>query len=87
MAALLARPDLDDPHAAYLALAGGIAALATAAADDGEAAYRERIDGAVLGFACRQNRRERVWFKDAGFDPNESELPDLAELCMPVPPL
>jgi hypothetical protein len=81
LAALLAGADTHDPHADYLELAGGIAALTTAAAEDAQPGWRASVHAAVLGFASRQNRRERVWFKDAGFDPNPGELPDLAALC------
>ncbi len=81
LAALLADAEADDPHAGYLALAGGIAALTKAVAEDAEPGWRARVDAAVLPFAIRQNRRERVWFKDAGFDPDPAELPDLASLC------
>lgn len=78
--ALLAS-DSGNPHADYLALADGIAQLTTAATHDGEAHWRQRIDPPLLAFVCRQNRRERVWCKDAGFDPNPAELPDLAPMC------
>ena len=71
----------DDPHADYLAIAEGIATLTTAAYADAGPEWRARLDSAVLGFVCRQNRRERVWVKDAGFDPNPAELPDLVTLC------
>jgi hypothetical protein len=81
LAGLLATPPATDTHADYLALAAGISALVNAAADDGEPNWRARINADVLAFSVRQNRRERVWFVDAGFDPNPSELPDLATLC------
>jgi hypothetical protein len=81
LSALLAKAGGDDPHAHYLALAGGIAALTTAAAEDAEPDWRARVNADVLAFSVRQNLRERVWFKDAGFDPNPAELPDLAALC------
>ncbi|WP_374412829.1 hypothetical protein [Novosphingobium colocasiae] len=77
--------DGDDPHADYLVIAEGIAALTAAAAEDADAPWRARIDSAVLDFACRQNRRERVWFKDAGFDPDPAELPDLPTMCASPP--
>lgn len=81
LVALLAAADADDPHDGYLDFADRIAALTSAAADDGEPEWRARVDTAVLALACRQNRRERVWFKDAGFDPSPGELPSLATLC------
>ncbi|OAN98978.1 hypothetical protein A8B75_19475 [Sphingomonadales bacterium EhC05] len=71
----------DDAHADYLVIAGGIAALTNAIAEDADAGWRVRVNSEVLAFSIRQNTRERVWFKDAGFDPNPSELPDLASLC------
>ena len=74
----------DDPHADYIAIAEGIATLTTAACEDAGPEWRARLDGAVLAFVCRQNRRERVWVKDAGFDPDPAELPDLAMLCSPA---
>lgn len=70
----------EDPHADYLALAGGIAALTIAVTHDAEPEWRAQVNAAVLAFSSRQNRRERVWFKDSGFDPNPGELPDLATL-------
>jgi hypothetical protein len=73
--------DSGNPHADYLALADGIALLTTAAAHDGEAGWRQRIDAPLLAFVCRQNFRERVWCQDAGFDPDPGSLPDLATLC------
>jgi hypothetical protein len=85
LAALLARTNADDPHADYLSLADGIATLTIAVSEDAEPESRKRVDAAVLAFAIRQNQRERVWFRDAGFDPNPAELPDLATLCAANP--
>jgi hypothetical protein len=73
--------DANDPHADYLALADGIATLTKAVVDDGEPGWRAHVHAAVLAFSIRQNQRERVWFVDAGFDPNPAELPSLAALC------
>lgn len=88
LAALLAEPGADDPRANYLALAEGIARLTTAVFEDAEPGWRARVDAAVLAFSSRQNRRERVWFKDAGFDPDPGELLDLADMCAAaIPPL
>jgi hypothetical protein len=81
LAALLTVAEIDDPHAGYLALAEGVAALTTAAALDAEPGWRDRVHAGVLAFASRQNRRERVWFKEAGFDPDPGELPSLAAMC------
>jgi hypothetical protein len=81
LAALLSSADVDVPEADYLALAGGIAALTSAATEDAEPEWRARVHGEALAFSIRQNRRERVWFMDAGFDPNPGELPCLAALC------
>jgi hypothetical protein len=81
LAALLAAADSHDPHAGYLALAGGIAALTNAAAEDAQPDWRARVNAEALAFASRQNRRERVWFVEAGFDPDPSELPSLAKMC------
>jgi hypothetical protein len=81
LVALLAAADTHDPHADYLALAGGIAALTSAAAEDAQPGWRARVHAQALAFAIRQNRRERVWFKDGGFDPDPSELPNIADMC------
>jgi hypothetical protein len=81
LAALLDETEADDPHAQYLALAGEIATLTTAVTEDAEPGWRARVDTIVLEFSMRQNRRERVWFVDAGFDPDPAELPTLAALC------
>jgi rhodanese-related sulfurtransferase len=81
LVAVLAGAGTHDPHADYLALAGGIAALTTDVAQDAEPSCRASINTAVLAFSIRQNTRERVWFKDAGFDPDPGALPDLATLC------
>jgi hypothetical protein len=81
LAALLDEREADDPHAHYLALAHGIATLTTAVAEDAEPEWCARVNAAVLAFSIRQNRPERVWFVDAGFDPDPSELPSLAALC------
>ena len=85
LAALLPGAGEDDPHAGYLALAGGIAALTAAVAEDAEPGWGGCVDAAVLAFSSRQNRRERVWFKESGFDPDPGALPDLAALCTPDP--
>jgi hypothetical protein len=81
LAVLLDSADTAEPHADYLALAGGISDLTNAVAEDAEPKWRTHVNAAVLAFSIRQNRRERVWFKDAGFDPNPAELPDIATLC------
>jgi hypothetical protein len=81
LTALLDGAEATDPNADYLSLAGGISALTTAVVEDGEPGWRARVHAAVLAFSTRQNRRERVWFADAGFDPNPGELPTLATLC------
>jgi hypothetical protein len=81
LASMLAGAGTGEPHADYLALAGGIAALTTAVVDDAEPGWRSHVHATVLAFASRQNRRERVWFKDAGFDPDPAALPTLAALC------
>ncbi len=77
----LTKEGTGDPHADYLALAGAIAALTIAVAEDAEPAWHARVNAVVLAFSIRQNRRERVWFKDAGFDPDPAALPDLATMC------
>jgi hypothetical protein len=84
IAALLTGADADDPHADYLALAEGIATLTIAVTDDAEPGWHAHVKTTVLAFSCRQNHRERVWFKGAGFDPDPGELPDLAALCRAV---
>ncbi len=84
LATLLAGANAD-PHTDYLAIAEGIATMTTAAAQDADADWRARVNGAVLAFSCRQNRRERVWVKEAGFDPDPAELPELAVMCAARP--
>jgi hypothetical protein len=76
LAKLSAKPSLN-PHAGYLELAAGIASLTKAVAEDADPAWRTRVNAAVLAFSIRQNRRERIWFLDAGFDPNSAGLPEL----------
>lgn len=79
LAALADAAPGNDPHADYQSVAEAIGALALALPVDGEAAWRAQAEPALLGFVCRQNYRERVWFKDAGFDPNPGELPTIAD--------
>lgn len=79
--ALLNDVDADEPHSSYLALAGGISALTTAVCEDADPAWRAFVARTVFKFSVRQNRRERVWFKDSGFDPAPGELPSLTEMC------
>lgn len=54
--------------------------LIRAAAIDGEPAYKKMVNAEVLEFAKGQSLRERVWFKDSGFDPRPEELPSLNTL-------
>lgn len=81
LAVLVADAGAQAPHAGYLALAQGIGALTRAMYADGDAEWRARADAAILAFVCRQNQRERVWFKDTGFDPYPADLPELASMC------
>lgn len=69
-----------DPAAAYHRLGFALEDLIRAAADDGESDYRYRLNDIVLEFAKGQTLRERVWCKDAGFDPRPEELPTLETL-------
>ncbi len=68
-----------NPAAAYQALGKALEALITAVAEDGDAQYRSELERAAFSFARRQSVRERIWFKDAGFDPRPEDLPDLEE--------
>lgn len=72
--------DAADPAAAYQALGKALEALIRASADDGDADYRAGLEHASFAFARRQTLRERVWFKDAGFDPHPEELPELEQM-------
>lgn len=78
--ALLNDADADEPHMSYLVLADGMATLTAAVGEDADPGWRAFVDRTVLEFSVRQNRRERVWFKDSGFDPAPGELPGLAEM-------
>lgn len=69
-----------DANAAYHRVGSALEALIRAVAADGEAGYRAAVDQAVLAFSRRQARRERTWFKEAGFDPRAGELPALADM-------
>ena len=62
------------------ALGHAIEELLRACARDGDPAYRAALDAAVLAFSIRQSRRSRSWFRDAGFDHNPAELPELADM-------
>jgi hypothetical protein len=68
-----------NPAAAYQALGKALEALIGAAAADGDAGYRAALERAAFGFARRQSFRERIWFKDAGFDPSPEDLPELED--------
>lgn len=72
--------DAANPAAAYQMLGKAFEALLAAAATDAEADYRRELERNAFAFARRQAMRERVWFKDAGFDPHPEELPELEEM-------
>ncbi len=72
--------DTANPAAAYQLLGKAFEALLRAAAEDGDAHYRDRLERAAFAFSRRQAGRERVWFKDAGFDPHPEEVPELEEM-------
>lgn len=76
---LLAEAPDSDPHREYQALAAAISTLTLALPVDGEAGWRARAEPALLAFVTRQNLRERVWFRDAGFDPHPEDLPSIAQ--------
>jgi hypothetical protein len=69
-----------NPAAAYQLLGKAFEALLRAAAEDGDANYRDRLERAAFAFSRRQAGRERVWFKDAGFDPHPEEVQELEEM-------
>lgn len=69
-----------NPAAAYQALGKAVETLIRASVDDGDAGYRAGLERAAFAFARRQTVRERVWFKDAGFDPHPEELPELEDM-------
>jgi hypothetical protein len=66
-----------DAAAAFHHLGFALEDLLRAAARDGAPDYRAAMNEDVFRFAKRQKDRERIWFKDAGFDPRPEELPDL----------
>lgn len=69
-----------NPAMAYQSLGKAFEALLGAAANDGDADYRRALEHTAFAFARRQSRRERIWFKDAGFDPHPEELPELEQM-------
>jgi hypothetical protein len=69
-----------NPAAAYQALGKAFEALLRSAAEDGDTGYRYSLERMAFAFARRQARRERIWFKDAGFDPHPEELPELEQM-------
>jgi hypothetical protein len=69
-----------DANAAYHRMGFAFEALIRGVAADGAPDYRAAVDAAALVFSRRQARRERTWFKDAGFDPLASELPSLIDM-------
>ena len=69
--------DDSDPAGAYHRLGFALEDLIRAAAEDGDSDYRYQMNQVVLDFARGQSLRERVWCKDAGFDPRPEELPSL----------
>src|SRR5690606_23108332 len=66
-----------DAAAAFHRLGFALEDLLRAAARDGAPDYRRAMNENVFLFTQRQTRRERVWFKEAGFDPRPEELSDL----------
>ncbi len=71
---------MNDVLAAYHLLGRALEQAMRAAAQDGEPAYRNAVDAAVLAFSKRQSLRARSWFKEAGFDHAPETLPTLAEM-------
>jgi len=69
-----------DAAAAFHRVGFALEDLLRAAARDGAPDYRWAMNEKILQFAKRQKDRERIWFKDAGFDPRPEELPDLETL-------
>lgn len=80
LAARLDDPPEADPLADYRRIGFAVEALTYAVANDGEPGYRSRVDASVLAYGKRQVRRERIWFRDAGFDPRPEELPEIAAM-------
>lgn len=70
----------DRSAVAFHTLGHAIEELLRACARDGDPAYRAAVNAAVLAFSIRQSRRSRSWFRDAGFDHNPAELPELADM-------
>jgi hypothetical protein len=62
------------------AVKAAVDALTVAANEDAEPASRKQAIDAVLRQAASQNRRERAWFRAAGFDAAVDEIPPLDEV-------
>jgi len=69
-----------DPYEAYNLIGFALEWLIHAVPLDADLQYRARVERGVFAFSRRQVRRERIWFKDAGFDPYPNELPSIAEM-------
>jgi hypothetical protein len=69
----LAHP-ADTPRDDYNRIGKAADALIAAVGEDGEDAYRKRVDEVMFGLAQRQIWRDRVWCADVGFDPYPEEL-------------
>lgn len=69
-----------DDLAAFHRIGLSFEQLMRAVAVDGAPSYRARVDAAALAFSERQSMRMRSWFKAAGFDHCEAEVPPIAQL-------
>jgi hypothetical protein len=72
--------DAANAAAAYQALGKALELLLRATPVDGDAEFRTVLERTAFSFARRQSVRERIWFKDAGFDPRPEELPELEQM-------
>lgn len=69
------------PRDDYNRVGDAVNALIAAVGEDGEAAYRDRVDRIMLEMADRQLWRERVWCADLGFDPYPGELCSIEDMA------
>ncbi len=78
--ALAAARAQGDPLAGFHQIGTAIDDLLRAVAQDGGAEYRRSAERTIFAFSQRQSLRSRSWFREAGFDPAPSSVPDYAEM-------
>lgn len=81
-AAAVERSDYDAVSAVHRNLKASIDRVIAAA--NTCAPMSPALKTAVLEFSAQQARRERIWHRDAGLDPDADKLPPLASLFAPA---